>query len=221
VTPVAVWPLTVVYTGAALVGLGVTWLAWTRREAPGAVWLAALSLCGAVWALGDLPDLWAKDTSTRMLVTSITYPAIGATSTLMFLTVLALTRRQRLLTPVVKVLLALLVIVSPVAVWTNGWHHLYYPSITVDAATGITRYEHGLLYWALVPPDYVLLIVSLVIMMRASFHPEPTLRPALRLATAALLLPWIGNSVYALELGPWPGLDWPVVCHIGAGTLFA
>lgn len=220
-TSIAVWPLTAVYSGAALIGLGVAWLAWKRREAPGALSLAALSLCGAIWALGDLPELWAADVSTRMLATAIAYPAIGATSTLMFLTVLSLTRRHRLLTPVVKVLLALWVVASPVAVWTNGWHHLYYSRVAIDPVTGITHYEHGPLYWASLPGDYLLLIVSLVIMMRASFHEDATLRPALRLATAALLLPWIGNSVYALELGPWPGLDWPVVCHIGAGTLFA
>jgi PAS domain-containing protein len=85
----------VVVTGIAL---GVAYLAWQRRSAPGGRWLALFMLAVAEWSFFEGLQAAAVGIPAKVLLSKIQYPGLVSSAPLMLMAVLSFAGLERLLT---------------------------------------------------------------------------------------------------------------------------
>jgi PAS domain-containing protein len=56
--------------------------------------------------------------------------------------------------------------------------------------------------------NYMLMIAATIMLSKAIQRVGRHYRIGMAVVLVAVILPWIGNAMYNLKLGPWPGLNW-------------
>lgn len=114
----------VLVLSAAVVGMGVAFVAWLRRDRPGARPLVAFVVAASFWAVADGLSVASARTGTILFWRQIALSLSVVIPVAWLVTVLEYTGRDHWLT---RRTLAFL-LVEPVAflvlVWTNDGHHL-------------------------------------------------------------------------------------------------
>ncbi len=193
---------------SAAVATGLIFFAWRWRKSPGGLALILLSAASAIWAATAGLEAAAVPLSTKILWSKIEY--IGITSAPVFLLILGLefaglgpwlTRRNMVLLwgiPVVSLLLAA----------TNEWHHLIWTSFTPSGAgNNVVLYGHGAWFWVLVAFAHGASLAFVLLLARAVLKYRDVHRHQAALLLVAAFFPWLGNALYAFQLGPFPGQD--------------
>jgi PAS domain-containing protein len=197
-----------VYVGAALIAMLAASVMWGRREAAGAKPLALMLLAAAFWAVCDAIELHVPSVDGKRLVSQFQYCGVVAAAPCFFHAARALGR----LPPAgVGLLVAVWGVptVSLIMAWTNPWHGWLWSSILPpQGSSPFATYVYGWWFWVLTAQNYLLMIASTVILLRAIRTVSHGFRAAMVLVLLAVVLPWIGNAMYNAKLGPWPGLNW-------------
>jgi len=198
-----------VYLAAALVAVVAAGVVWSRREAAGALPLAVMLLAAAFWAVGDAVELLVPTMDGKRLVSQIQYLGIVLVAPCFFHAAVGLATRARRVHPGVLIGVWGIPILSVLMAWTNGWHHWLWADIRPPAGgSPFALYIYGWWFWVLTAHNYILMIASSVILLRAIRTVSRGFRAAMVMVLLAVLLPWIGNAAYNAKLGPWPGLNW-------------
>ena len=58
-------------------------------------------------------------------------------------------------------------------------------------------------------------------LVQVAWDAAPHVRTPMLALVGAIALPWVGNVVYMLKLGPWPGLNWASLSFCVSGTVIA
>ncbi len=80
-------------------------------------------------------------------------------------------------------------------------------------------YEYGWAFWVLTAQHYLLMIAATVMLSQAIRRVGRHYRIGMAVVLVAVVLPWIGNAMYNLKLGPWPGLNWLTLSLGVSGSL--
>ncbi len=213
--------LSLVYAVAAALALTVAGAAWRRRADPGGRWLALFMAASAAWALGDIGELWEPTLEARLRWVGLQYPMASAVPSLLLLTVLALTRRERWLGRWGRAAVLAWPVVPSVLAWTNGQHQLLFAGASISTETGLTRLVPGPLLAPLFAVFYLLVAASVAVLLAAGRAARPRLRPTIGLLLVGVLVPWLASVASLLGPEPLAGVDWPPVALVLTGALMA
>jgi len=211
---------TLVYAAAALVSVLAAAFAWMRRRAPGGVWLAAMSLACAIWAIAVGLDYSSTVIPQHVFWGQVSY--LGATTAPVFFFVFAFAyvgtsgwQRPRR----VAMLLAIPVCAIVMA-FTNDSHHLVWPGFSLVAGQpNLIIYSHGPAYWVVTLYGLALTLVASVRLMSVVFAAR-TLYLAQGVAIGfAVLLPWVAQIGYSVAPGVLPGADPSVTLSFTSAVL--
>ena len=208
---------------AAAIAAALVFFAWRRRGMTGAEALALLMGGVCVWALGYAFELGGSDLLTKILWAKVEYLGIVTVPLAWLVFALQYTGREGWITRRNLVLLAALPLVTLLLTWTNESHYLVWSSTRLDVSETFPALEvsYGPWFWVYWAYSYVLLLlgtVMLVAMLVRSLHLYRKQSAALLLAA---LVPWVGNGVYVLGLGPVPNLDLTPFAFVLSGMAIA
>ncbi|MBM3777578.1 MAG: hypothetical protein FJW23_04960 [Acidimicrobiia bacterium] len=210
------------YLAAAAAAFIAGRLVLPRRREPGGTALCLMLYAVSFWAICDAIELQMPTVAARQLVAQVQYLGVAAVAPLFLHTAWALAggrrrtlRRYRL---VVWGPSALSVLVA----WTNPWHGWLWASIEPPVSgSPFALYRYGWWLWLLMAQHYVLMGVAAIVLLRAMRRVWKDFRRSMAVVLVAVTLPWVGNLVSNLKLGPWPGLDWLALSLAVSGPLLA
>lgn len=102
-------------------------------------------------------------------------------------------------------LLAVLPVVTLMLVFTNEWHGLIWSSTTLDPSGPFLLLEHGSWFWVYWVYSYVLILTGLATILSVFVHSGRLYRLQSAILLLGLLMPWLSNSVYVLNILPIDG----------------
>lgn len=195
--------------GVAALSLILGRTAWNRRPAPGAAPLTVTLYGAAIWSLAYGVQQVLVDLNSKLIAGWFVYigilivPAAWFTFSLQFSGKDGWLKKSRLW------LLAVLPLLTFIALITNLQHHMFY------TATSLTRIGefiglkvvYGPFFWVHTFYSYTLLIVSNMVLLYIRLQTPALYRRQAWSLVIAALAPWILNILYLLRLFPIEGLD--------------
>jgi two-component system NtrC family sensor kinase len=179
-------------------------------------------LAAAWWSAGALLEHTAVSVPVKVFFAALEYLGIMAMAPLWLLFALDYAGRGRLLRGRRAAALAIVPLLTVALVWTNGWHHLVWTTITPSSAVpgAPLVYGHGPGFWLAAAYNYVLLVVGTAVLVATLYRaPAPY-----HGQTAALLigvaLPWIGNALYLGGARVLGSVDPPPLAFALTGVVF-
>lgn len=188
-------------TGCALT---LAALVWNRRKVKGAIPLLLLLICIGIASFSYAQNLVATALDAKVFWNHAEYLGAAFLPGLMLIAAMVFTGRGEVLRPRTLCGVFLIPVVGLVANWTNGWHHLYYRSVWIEAtACGpLLSKSRGPLYAVTLLYGYVSVLTSLALIVHSLRRASPVVRPPLRILLLAFLLPILLNGPYLLQLMP-------------------
>jgi hypothetical protein len=213
----------IVYLVNAVITLAAFLAVWRRRDSAGAEPLSVMLAAVALWGVCNAIEMHLQTADQRLRLTQVQYLGIVATAPSLFHAAMALSGlSHRLTRPVLLGVRGVPVLSSLLVAWTNPLHQWMWTAIVMPAGPlPFATYEYGPWFWVLVVQNYVLLGAATVALFYAMRTVSRDFRAAMAMIFVVILLPWAGNIVYNLKLGPWPGLDWMGLSLGGSGVLMA
>ena len=212
----------VLYLISAAVATAAAVTVWRRGATPGARPLALMLAAAAFWALCDVVELYQPTVEARQLVSQIQYFGVVSAAPLFLHAALGLSGRRAPLGAGWLLAIWGIPLATLAFVWTNPLHHWIWTAIQLPpGGRGPGIYEYGFWFWVLTCDHYVLSLIGIVILVRASGRVEAAFRLPILVAIPAIAAPWLGNIFYVFKLGPLPGVNWLAISIIGSGLVFA
>ena len=204
---------------AGIVSLLAARLLWSRRTVPSINLLVWLEIAIAEWCLGIAIETAATTVPLKHFWSMVAYPGTVFAPVLYLLFASHYVRADHDIDKRQVILLSIVPTLVLIAAFTNPWHHLVWPTITIDPATNLAIYGHGPVFWVLVTHSYTLVVVGAVLMLRSMVHFARYYHSQLLLLLCASFLPFSGNLIYVSGYNPLPGLDWTPLAFMLTGLL--
>ena len=211
---------TFVYLFAAAIGLMAAATIWPRRQAPGGLPLALMLAAAAFWAICDAIELHLPTTGAKQLSSQIQYIGVITAAPFFFHAAWELAGGRRRLPPLALAAIWAVPVLALLAAWTNPLHHWLWTAIVLPSGEmPFATYYYGWAFWVLTVQNYLLMIAATVMLSKAIQRVGRHYRIGMAVVLAAVILPWVGNAMYNLKLGPWPGLNWLTLSIGVSGSL--
>ncbi len=118
------------------------------------------------------------------------------------------------------ILLSIFPIAALIVTLTNEYHGLIWKSFIVSSVEPNTiLYGHGIGYYILFAYDYVLVLVSLILLVRAWFKFPLPYKRQIGIILIGFLFPIVSGIVYSLGWIPFPGLDITPISFIATSII--
>jgi diguanylate cyclase (GGDEF)-like protein/PAS domain S-box-containing protein len=200
----------------------VAWLIARRPKVDGFVSLELLMGAVTLWALTAGLDAASVGLDQKIAWAKAEYLGAAFAPTLFFIFVLSFSLQKRWLEWWSGALLALVPTLAVIAAWTNEYHQLiwsYFAASPTEPNSLI--YGHGTGFYILAAYDFILLLISLMLLLRIWLKASIPYRRQVTLLLIGALIPLLAGALYALRLNPFPGLDLIPASFLLTGFLFA
>lgn len=192
-------PLSILLLFAASIILVIALLTFHRLESRVRPFFY-LMLATAIWSFGYGVQLGANTRELIMFCTYFSYIGIGLYPGLWTVFVLSFIGKSDWLTPLNKVLVFLIPVLTIIIVYTNSWHHLYYTSLSIESSGSMTFLTTTKGPWYLV---FTLYFYSMLLwgayLLLAKFKGADKLYKKQRnVILVAACIPWLFNIIYQL-----------------------
>ena len=215
-------PLTygIIYAISAIITAATAAIAWRRRHAPGGLALVWLLTVTTVSMLLGLLTIMATTVELKIFFERLNLLPALLMPLLYTIFVARYTGKDAWLTRRVLVLLALPLVISLLAGWTNDQHYLFIADAQVSSS-GAMVYRFGPYAWlGTVLYGYAVMAIGFYLLVRAALSSPPAYRRQFATVLLGGLLPFAAGIVYYSELNPWPGLGLVRVAVAMSGLLF-
>ena len=194
---------------ATALALVVALVAWRRRSVPGTRPLLALSLAAGLWSFAYALELSTVGSPVALVWARIQYLGIMTLPVAWVVFALEYANHQRWLTRRTLALLLIIPLATQALVWTNEYHQLIWPRVTLNTAGRfpILEYDHGIGFWVCNGFAHLCLLFGIVVLLRSFRHAPQLYLLQVIIFIVGACAPWLANAVYVLNLSPWPGLD--------------
>jgi PAS domain S-box-containing protein len=196
------------FLSAALI-LGVTFIAFRHITVRGAQYFIFLVLSVEAWTLFTGLEYAAVEPGLKLLFGKLEYLGIATIGATWLMFALSYNFKEKWLTRRNIIILFLIPAIAIIAAFTNEMHGLLWlqvtPSSTVPGANLI--YEHGPIFWLTFIFDYLTLFIGAFVIVDSALRARDVYRWQMIGLVASAIIPWVGNIIYILKLGPFPGLD--------------
>ncbi|MBP2029398.1 PAS domain S-box-containing protein [Methanohalophilus levihalophilus] len=208
---------------SALLSFLIALTLWYRRTSLGGLTLFLLMLAIIEWQVCASLESIAVGIPAKVFWSKICYVGTLSTPVLLLVFSMQYANLEKWLTRRNLILLSL----TPVSVFilaiTNEWHYLIWTSFTPlsDPSLNTIVYGHGPAFWVMIAYSYMLLVASTLIIFRSRQKSRQIYRRQSELMILALLFPWLGNILYLLKVGLFPGQDITVLGFTVAGIMLS
>jgi PAS domain S-box-containing protein len=208
-----------------IAGIAVTLalFVWRRRAAPGAMALMVLILAATIWSLAYALELVVIDLTAKLFWARVQYLGIATVPLAWMIFAFQYTNRDQWLTGRNLALLGVIPVITVLLVWTNEWHGLVWShtELNTDGSFPMLSLTHGPWFWGYWFFSYLLLVLgSIQVLLTLWRSPQFYRRQAAGLLIG-LLMPWVANGLYVLNLEPLPNLDLTPLAFTLSGLAFA
>lgn len=184
-------------------------IAWKNRRSPGGTALTVFLCAATVWSAAYALELCAADLESNLLFTNFEYLGIAIIPPAFLAFALSYTGREHLLTRNAVFSLALVPVLTLMAVISNDLHHLYYTGFTpvVTGGAVIWQFSYGPLFWICWAAFGLQILAALALLVGHFFAAPSIYRSQIGLLLIASAVPIIANILYVQKMGPIPGFD--------------
>ncbi|MCD9025031.1 sensor histidine kinase [Cohnella silvisoli] len=178
--------------------LNMAFLSWKRRELPIAISYGLGMLAGAFYTLGYAFEIVSPTIAQIHDWLRVEYIGIPFGSMLWMIMVLQYTGRQAFVRKRLVLLLLVIPVTTLVAHYTNGAHHLFYKSMTMDSSESfpLVSLVKGPLYWVHVTYAYTLFIIGMGLMIQMYRKATPRMKKQIAFMMIGSFGPYGGTLLY-------------------------
>ncbi len=213
-------PLALYLTAAVYALLGIHTI---RKRAQGSApsYFAWMMLAMAWWSASYGMEVHVPEISAKIFLVKIEYPAVVAIPVFWLFFVLDYIGQSALLSRRNKILVAIIPVLTVLAMWTNEAHGLIYFEFYPQPTGGLTLLgaERGRFFWGFVIYSYSLLGGGSLLLLMYTFRTQSLYRAQGMAILLAVASPWIGSAIYVADLSPIPGLDITPFAFIPTGIV--
>ncbi|MBN1317829.1 MAG: PAS domain S-box protein [Anaerolineales bacterium] len=190
---------------SSIILIFVAYYAYRKRENPGGILLALLSIALAEWAFTASIEATVKTLPAKILWSKISYIGIVNIPLLLLLFSYEFTRRETVkkIWRFGPLFLFQLVILG--LAFTNEHHHLIWTTFTPSSIPGSNTfiYGHGAWFWIMIAYIYILMLISSLLLVLAFFRARHVHRQQFFITIVALIPPWLVNTLYVFNIEPF------------------
>jgi PAS domain-containing protein len=178
-----------------------------RRRVGAAPAVALLGI--TIWSLGYAVAISIFDLPTRILWAKAQYLGIGLTSSAMMVFVLRIAGNAGRLTKRQVLIVSLVPGIGTLLAWTNEVHHLIWTSLQlkIENSLALLDISYGPYFWLYAAYNYLILIISIGIFLRARRRFALLQRQQALLVLVCVSIPSALLLIYLTRASPWPNLD--------------
>jgi PAS domain S-box-containing protein len=208
---------------ATLIFLG--YLAWQRREAPGAVAFVYLALSLTIWSIGAALEVASTTLSTAVFWSKFKYFGVVTMPPTWLAFTLQYTGRGHWLTRRNLALLTIHPVLTLLLLWTTETHGLFWSSYRMDTTGAFPVFSatKNIAFWLHTAYSYALAVAGAAIFLRQAWRSFHLYRMQVGLLVLGCLVPLASNALTLAGFVPLPGLDLTPVTFTfaSAGALYA
>jgi signal transduction histidine kinase len=216
----------VLLAGIFLLAIQTTQL-WPFRRVPGAVELILCSISCDIWLVGYALEVLSPDLPQKLFWAKFQYLGISTISVWVFMFMLRYTGKVSRHTPWYIGLLLVIPLCTILFAATNETYHLLWTSVSLqhNLSGAPLVLDHGWWFWVIISYSYILLMSGMVIFLRFVFRTQAFHLPLALLMLLSMLAPWVGNTLFILNIRPGANLDLtPIgftITNLGLGIGFS
>lgn len=200
----------------------IVYIAWRRRNAPGALSLIGMMLGITIWTLA-YTLMWSSTTlDSQIFWLNTTYFGVIVVP-LAFLIFVVQVTYGSWLTKRILTLLTLEPLVILIIVWTNGFHHLFHSSFQLENVAGLTtlHWTRGPWFWVNVAYSYGVILAGEIILVRNILRSMSVFRVQLITILIGSTIPWIASLFTQFWFSRFSDLDLAPIAFSLAGFFYA
>lgn len=198
--------------------------AWQRHATvSGAAHLSLLAFACGVWSLGYALEIAGADLSTKIVSGKFQYFSITTIPLLWVMLASAHSTPGAGITRPNLIRLSIIPLVTLLLAITNELHGLIWSDVQIFHGGGfsVLNVTHGLWFWVHLIYSYILLGAGTYFILESLTRKKGLFRRQNFILLIAVLIPWVGNILYILELFPIPHLDLTPFAFTFSVALFA
>jgi PAS domain S-box-containing protein len=193
-----------------VISLYLTVRLWKIRKTPGTYNLLFALFCVAFWSLASIFEVALNEYPLKLAATKSEYLGISFLALSIFSFALVYSGRDNWMTRGRFALFSIIPAITFLLAVTNDWHHLLWSYVIMPQGSliGPVSVGHGPWYNINVAYSYALLLISTFFFTQIAIKSHKLYRTQAIIILVGMLISWVGNLAYMLQLGPLPGLDW-------------
>lgn len=188
---------------SSVISVIVAGIAWQRRSASGAKSLLVSMTAAFLWSSTYAIRWLVVDPSTQLFWLDATYFGVVIAPTAFLVLAFEFTDRFYLLKDRIRVMLAIIPILTLLILWTDPWHGLFYNGLR----TGDAILNGGIWFWVFITYTYMILLLASIIIIQKIIRERLLFQVQAVFLLIGMVLPWAGNILSMIGFTPFPGLD--------------
>lgn len=206
---------------SAVISVAVAVIAWRNRSVDESSQLTLLMLAVTIYAATSAFEVASVGIPNKAVWMRLEYFGIATIPPLFIAFTIAYTGWRNRWTRYLHMFAWTVSIVTIFMVWTNGWHHLHWQGLSLDAGTGNMLYDRGPWFPVWVGGAYLVIFIGTIRLLRTAFLNRHLFQTQSLLMLFGTLAPWLGNLLYISDANPVPGLDWAPIAFALTGLFLA
>ncbi len=190
---------------SAAVSVVIIFIALGRKSSPGAIPLAWLMAAVAVWCVALALEMRSTTIITKVFWSQVSY--IGAMTSPALYLWFATRYHNESINKWLRPFIIGVPIAGIVAAFTNEFHFLLWPAYHLNPVTNVMVYEHGPVFWILIPIIYLFLLVGILRFVVSLFNQDQFYRNQVLIFLGASVFPIVANLLYISDKNPLPGFE--------------
>ncbi len=183
-------------------------IAWKRRINPGTNPFALAMLSLAIWSFTSIFEAGAMTVNGKIFWSQWQYLGVTTVSPLWLIFAAEYASKTEFLTRKNRWMIWIIPIATLLLAFTNELHGLIWTNVTVMSdVLHVGYYTHGIAFYVHTVFSYACLLTGTIWLVKDSLTGQKTRRFQSVIFVIAVVISWIANILYILELSPIPGLD--------------
>ncbi len=193
----------------ALVCFFLAVLAWQQRPAISATIISFLLTAIGIYAIGYSLELTSTTLNEMLLAIRLEYLGVVQIAPLWMGMAFYYANQMEWIKPQRLIVFWIIPLIVLIAVFTNGYHHLYYTSVSLDQ-TGpfpTLRFERGPIYWFHIVYVYFVFATATLLLARQYLLPHVLYRRQATVMMGSSLFVIIVTGLHFAGITPLPNID--------------
>jgi len=194
-----------------------------KKDAPGADYFVIMVLGIAVWSLAYALEILSPDLATKVFWAKFQYIGIAIIPVGWLFFSFTYSSNESKIEGDKKIPFLIIPLITILLAFTNEFHGLIWREYELSGGAGLTTMsvqEYGLWWWISFIYAYSILIWGSLVLAKFMFSRRGAFRWQFNLILISLILPWVANLLYLINIRPIPSLDLsPIAFTISAVLL--
>ncbi|HYQ56823.1 MAG TPA: histidine kinase N-terminal 7TM domain-containing protein [Draconibacterium sp.] len=194
-------------------------LLWKFREAIAVRFLIYLEVFVSIWAIAYALEFSTPHLHEKIFYSQLSYLGIAFIPVCYFFFTTTFSQKYHLVNKRNIFLTTVIPIVTLVLVFTNESHKLVWEELSLNSATNILHYVHGLWFWIFYIYTFSLIGAGIFNLISSFSNFTSYYKKQIRILLIGSLIPVFANLIYVFDLNPIPGFDWTTVSFVLTGFI--